>query len=705
MSLEEGPAQVSRDQGSRLVTVQANVRGRDVASFVADLQTRIEAEVRLPPGYRIEYGGQFENLQAASRRLAIVVPVSMLMIFLLLFQTFGSIRLGALIFLCVPMAVIGGVAALVLAGLPFSISAGVGFIALFGIAVLNGIVMVAAFRKFESEGLPRLEAVLAGADERLRPVVTTATLAALGFVPMLLAHGAGAEVQRPLATVVIGGIVTSTVLTLFVLPIVYVWFGGKTEPWHEPSAEDIEDDTFSPADGAHVGTAGDGSPTGTATGTARGTARGGALGGALAATALLLALGAPAQAQVGTPLTLESARTLALGASPGLQVGAAGVEQQTALRSAIGIRPAISIFASVDNAGVTGDRLGGVETSVGVGRTFVPRGLFSAQRAAGDAAVRQAEAEVLAARRAVVRQATVAFADAASSRRLVALADSALATAEAFAVAAARRHELGETGALEELQARVAVGTSVRRQAEALGALAQAEAALGVLLGTPGGAAADTSALPAVDPSLTAGEIEALALAASPDVAAAQAAVEAAEAGRGVVAAERRPVVSAQIAHQTVGSGIGYVGGGISVSLPLSRRANPAPERAAQAAVTLAEARLASVRRAVSADVRALARRARRGPRAAGRLRGHAAAAGARGVPDRAAAARARRGDLPRGAHGAVRARRDAAGRGRGDGPRRAALGRARRRGGPRHVLARLGRLPLLTDFRSPWRA
>ena len=601
VSLEEGPAQVSREQGSRLVTVQSNVRGRDVASFVEDVQARIEAEVELPAGYRVEYGGQFENLQAASTRLSLVVPVSLLLIFLLLFQTFGSIRLGAIIFLCVPMAIIGGVAALVLAGLPFSISAGVGFIALFGIAVLNGIVMVAAFRKFEGDGMDRMAAVLAGADERLRPVVTTATLAALGFVPMLIASGAGAEVQRPLATVVIGGIITSTVLTLFVLPVVYIWFGGALAKASEDSGEDTPG-----RDGADLalGDAGDGSTVAPV--------QGGRLGGAVAGVALLLALAAPAAAQ--TPgqtagLSLGTVRTLAVEASPDLRVGTASVAQQAALRSAIGIRPALEVFATVDNAGVTGDRRGGIETSLGIGRTFVPRGLTGAQRGVGDAAVRQAEAEVLAVRRAVVRQATVAFVDAASARRQLALADSALVFAEAFARAASRRQELGETGALETLQARVAVGNALRRRTEALGALQTAEVTLGALLGLPGGARADPldAAVPAADTSLTAAEFEARALAASPDVAAAEAGVAIATAGRTVVAFERRPVVSVEAAHQTVGSGIGYVGGGIRVALPLSRRSNPAPERAAEAAVTLAEARLAAVRRAVASDVRGLA--------------------------------------------------------------------------------------------------
>ena len=173
VEITSGPVSVSREEGSRFVSVQSNVTGRDLAGFVADVQARIQSEVALPPGYIVDYGGQFENLEAATARLALVVPLSLVLIFVLLFQTFGSIRLAAIIYLCVPLSIVGGVGMLYLLGLPFSISAGVGFIALFGIAVLNGLVMVGAIRKFEIHGLPLREAVLAGADERLRAVVTT----------------------------------------------------------------------------------------------------------------------------------------------------------------------------------------------------------------------------------------------------------------------------------------------------------------------------------------------------------------------------------------------------------------------------------------------------------------------------------------------------------------------------------------------------
>jgi len=224
ISTEEGPNQIGRENGKRRVAVTANVRGRDLGSFVEEAQERIAAEVTLPPGYWITWGGQFENLLAARQRLALVVPLALGLIFLLLFTTFGSVRLAVLVFTGVPLALTGGVIALLLRDLPISISAGVGFIALSGVAVLNGLVMVTFIRKLHLEGMPLTEAIRAGSKGRLRPVLMTALVASLGFVPMALAHGTGAEVQRPLATVVIGGIVSSTFLTLVVLPALYSLF-------------------------------------------------------------------------------------------------------------------------------------------------------------------------------------------------------------------------------------------------------------------------------------------------------------------------------------------------------------------------------------------------------------------------------------------------------------------------------------------------
>jgi cobalt-zinc-cadmium resistance protein CzcA len=227
VEVAEGPNQISRESAKRRLVVQANVRGRDMGSFVAEARERIDAEVTLPEGYYIAWGGQFENLAKARKRLMIVVPIALSLIFIMLFTAFGNGRHALLVFTGVPLALTGGVVALWLRGMPLSISAGVGFIALSGVAVLNGVVMITFINQLRSSGRSIREAVVEGSLGRLRPVLMTALVASLGFVPMALNTGMGAEVQRPLATVVIGGLISSTVLTLFVLPTLYLWFGGR----------------------------------------------------------------------------------------------------------------------------------------------------------------------------------------------------------------------------------------------------------------------------------------------------------------------------------------------------------------------------------------------------------------------------------------------------------------------------------------------
>jgi cobalt-zinc-cadmium resistance protein CzcA len=225
--VEKGPNQISREDGKRRVVVTANVRGRDLGSFVAEVQDKVGAEVVVPAGYWISYGGTFEQLISAAKRLQLVVPVVLLLIFGLLFALFRSVKDSAIVFSGVPLALTGGVAALAMRGLPLSISAAVGFIALSGVAVLNGVVMVSFIRTLIAEGKPLGEAIREGALTRLRPVLMTALVASLGFVPMALNVGAGAEVQRPLATVVIGGIISSTILTLLILPALYSLVHGR----------------------------------------------------------------------------------------------------------------------------------------------------------------------------------------------------------------------------------------------------------------------------------------------------------------------------------------------------------------------------------------------------------------------------------------------------------------------------------------------
>jgi heavy metal efflux system protein len=225
VALQEGPNQIQREDAQRRIVVGFNVRGRDVQSMVRELQQKVERQVKLPPGYHITFGGAFENLEAAKKRLSLAVPVSLLLIFLMLYFAVGSIRQGLLIYSAIPLSAIGGVFALALRGMPFSISAGIGFIALFGVAVLNGIVLIAEFNRLKKEGETDLtRIVVQGATTRLRPVLMTAFVASLGFLPMALSNGAGAEVQRPLATVVIGGLLIATFLTLFLLPMLYIIF-------------------------------------------------------------------------------------------------------------------------------------------------------------------------------------------------------------------------------------------------------------------------------------------------------------------------------------------------------------------------------------------------------------------------------------------------------------------------------------------------
>jgi len=225
VQVTEGPNQIQREDAQRRIIVVFNVRGRDVQSMVKELQQKADSRLKLPPGYHVTYGGAFENLEAAKSRLSIAVPVALLLILLMLYFAFGSVKHGLLIYSAIPLSAIGGIIALAARGMPFSISAGIGFIALFGVAVLNGIVLISEFNRLRKEGRDDLrQIVIEGTTTRLRPVLMTAAVASLGFLPMALSNGAGAEVQRPLATVVIGGLVIATLLTLFVLPVLYIIF-------------------------------------------------------------------------------------------------------------------------------------------------------------------------------------------------------------------------------------------------------------------------------------------------------------------------------------------------------------------------------------------------------------------------------------------------------------------------------------------------
>jgi cobalt-zinc-cadmium resistance protein CzcA len=222
-----GPEMVNRENARRRVAIQASVSGRDLGSFVKEVQAKIGSGMKIPAGYSVDWGGQFQNQQRADQRLAFVLPISIAIIFALLYATFRSARQALLILMIVPFALVGGVAALWITGLNLSLSASIGFIALFGVAVLNGVVMVTHIDSLREGGKSVLDAVRQGAEDRLRPVLMTASVASLGFIPMAISTSRGAEVQRPLATVVIGGLITATGLTLYLLPIMYPWFSQK----------------------------------------------------------------------------------------------------------------------------------------------------------------------------------------------------------------------------------------------------------------------------------------------------------------------------------------------------------------------------------------------------------------------------------------------------------------------------------------------
>jgi heavy metal efflux system protein len=228
IAIEQGPNQIQREDAKRRIIVGFNTRGRDVQTVVSELQEKISGTMPFPPGYYVVFGGQFENLVEAKQRLSIAVPIALGLIFLMLYFAFGSLRYGLLIFSAIPLSAIGGIISLWIRGMPFSISAGVGFIALFGVAVLNGIVLITEFNRLKNEGMTDVkQIIMEGSLLRLRPVLMTASVASFGFLPMALSHSAGAEVQRPLATVVIGGLITATLLTLVLLPLLYFWFSGE----------------------------------------------------------------------------------------------------------------------------------------------------------------------------------------------------------------------------------------------------------------------------------------------------------------------------------------------------------------------------------------------------------------------------------------------------------------------------------------------
>ncbi len=413
------PVQISREDAKRRISIGTNVRGRDVESVIEEISAKLDKELDLPPGYYIDYGGQFENLRAAKDRLMIAVPVALLLIFVLLYFTFGSVIQSMLIFTAIPLSAIGGIFALAIFGMPFSISAGVGFIALFGVAVLNGIVLIGYFNQLEKEGMTDVdERIIQGTNVRLRPVLMTAAVASLGFLPMALSTSAGAEVQRPLATVVIGGLISSTLLTLIVLPVLYSIAGRKR----------LKPPTQTPP----------------------------------IATAIVLFL-CSAQLFSQETLTLDQALSRGIQQNRGIQSAELRIREQSALRSGswdIG-RTSIEYERGQYNSAVN-------DNILTLRQGFALPMYYSAQAELGDKRIATATQERDNVVRLLKRNIESAYYEleyAVARRNILAGQDSIF---RRFAEAAARRFEAGETNLLEKV-------SSATRESEIRAYLSQAD--------------------------------------------------------------------------------------------------------------------------------------------------------------------------------------------------------------------------------------
>ncbi len=516
VSYHNAPIQISRDDARRRINIGINVRGRDVQSLVQDIQQKLNTSLKLPTGYTMSYGGQFENLVQAKKRLAVAVPVSLLLIFMLLYLSFRSVKQALLIFTGVPLATIGGIVALWLRGMPFSISAGVGFIALFGVAVLNGIVLLASLNELAAEGVNNVrERILRATEERFRPVILTASVASLGFLPMALSTSAGAEVQKPLATVVIGGLISATLLTLVVLPVLYLLFTKDGEPNPEKAAEAEE----AAKHAAETGEAAlenltppppspkkRGEPTAASAGNVAAQASGpavappsflerGAGGVRLAIGGLLLLFARPAHAQntlsstAGQPLNLGQALQTAATQNLSLQTASLQIEQQRALnRTGYDVPRTVVDYQYGQISGPLNDQSINVIQQTALPNVYAAqRRLLQTQALTAEQRARQQRRDVAQVVRSDYYQLLVAYRRAALLRRQ----DSIYRRA---ARAAKIRYQVGETNRLEQVSAE-ARSLELRNRLATLRVDIQVlERQLGQLLGSAQAVRFDTTA-------------------------------------------------------------------------------------------------------------------------------------------------------------------------------------------------------------------
>ncbi|TGE27679.1 CusA/CzcA family heavy metal efflux RND transporter [Hymenobacter metallicola] len=540
VAFRNAPMQVSRDDARRRINIGVNVRNRDVESLVADIQQQLNAHLKLPPGYTVAYGGQFENLLQAKSRLQVAVPVALLLIFLLLYLSFRSVKQAALIFTGIPLAAIGGILALWLRGMPFSISAGVGFIALFGVAVLNGIVLVASINEFAATGVRAVQArVLHATSERFRPVLLTAAVASLGFLPMALSSSAGAEVQKPLATVVIGGLISATLLTLVVLPVLYTLFTKDGEPSPTDDSPEHEPASFASA---------------------------GRLGAVLLVLGSLLTLmphSARAQSQpLATPLTLDQALQLGGQQSLLLQTATLETQRQRALTRTGYDIPRTSVdyqFGQI--SGPLRDQSLNV-----VQQSALPQ-VYAAQRKLLEAQVLTAEQRARSQRREVSQAIRSAYYQLLTDYRRLAVLRRQDSLYRRAARAASIRYRTGETNRLEQVSAEARAQELHNQLATLRTAVQVQRQQLGVLLNTGGPVSIDTTASLTV--LLSAADTVLLTPEANPTLAGLQQQVAASQQQTRVEKLRRLPEVRAGYFTQTINKERGFQVGQVGVSVPL----------------------------------------------------------------------------------------------------------------------------------------
>ncbi len=548
ISFKSAPSQISRDDGERRLVVEVNTRGRDIQSVADDIRARVHDKLKLPAGYYTEYGGTFQNLQEAKGRLLIAVPVALLLIFILLFLSFGSVRDALVIFSAIPLAAVGGVLALWQRDMPFSISAGIGFIALFGVAVLNGIVLISYFNREDEEGdLDIVQRIMKGTQERLRPVLATALVASLGFLPMAMSTSAGSEVQRPLATVVIGGLITSTLLTLFVLPVLYKLFGRRRNR-----------STLKPT---------------------------------VLTILLLLLAGSNLRAQ--NTLTLEQAVQLALQQHPTVLAANGMVEREKVLKGTVFTLDPLNVqYQGGEINGHVNDYNLSFGTGIPAPTTIARRARLQQQRIGfAESKAQFTEAQV----KREVSNAYIALQHAREQTVALAALDSIYRD---FAVFAERRYTLGATGQVESLSARARWEQVEldRQQAEA--DVLSAEARLRQWTGGSSGTT-DRFALlpsPALDTALIAADPELRTLAA-------QVAVSQAE--WKLQRASWAPSIQFGVFDQSLDQVAPFWGYTVGISLPLLKTGRTSIARAAGIDARIAEDQRLAAERSARADLQA----------------------------------------------------------------------------------------------------